>query len=454
MPLLRLRFYALTWLAAMAAWVLAERVGNGAFPSVAALSVGAPIALGLVLLASAPVFKRFDALLRLARDVDAIGERSLFVRRGDELTELRRILLEVKKRYADTSRRLLSQQNLSTRILDGMQEGIMLVDAERRVRLTNPALREMLLLRADCIGKPLLEVVRHAELDALLSKVGRAASQPGTPVSSEVELGGLTERRVLISASTMPGGDGGVLLVFIDVTALRKLETMRRDFVANVSHELRTPVTSVLSGAETLRGVLEQNPAKAASFVDIIERNAERLRLLIEDLLDLSRIEGKGLKLTPEPLRVQGVVQHVLALFRERADKRSITLCTDIPEDLKIVTDRRALEQVLTNLIENAVKYGKDGGKVTVSAAPAGPSSKAKISLSVHDDGAGIPAQHLPRLFERFYRVDAGRSRELGGTGLGLAIVKHLVEAMHGTIGVDSAEGEGTRFEMLLPREL
>ena len=198
--------------------------------------------------------------------------------------------------------------------------------------------------------------------------------------------------------------------------------------------------------------------AKRESFLDIIERNAERLRLLIEDLLDLSHIESKGIKLAPETLRVKSVVVHVLDLFRERAAKRGITLKTEIADDLVLVADRRAVEQVLTNLVDNAVKYGKDRGQVTVAASPATPfpgttaSASSKLSLSVHDDGAGVPKQHLPRLFERFYRVDSGRSRELGGTGLGLAIAKHLVEAMHGSIGVDSGEGDGTRFEVLLPR--
>lgn len=458
----------------MIAWIVGERVAEGTLPSLGALSIGSPIVLAVAIVASAPLFARLSAVVKLAREVDAPGaakgldgpgmtqgfdaglaQPALGGTAGGEggLDELRRILLDVKRRNAETSRLLLTQQNLSARIFDGMQEGVMLVDSHRRVLACNPALREMLLLRADSIGKPLIEVVRHAELDGLLSRVGKEAAPSG-----EIELSGLAPRRVLVSASALSGSDGSVLLVFFDVTALRKLESLRRDFVANVSHELRTPVTSVLSGAETLRTVLASDPSRAVPFLDIIERNAERLRLLIEDLLDLSHIESKGIKLAPEALRLKSVVVHVLDLFRERAAKRGITLKTDIADDLVLVADRRAVEQVLTNLVDNAVKYGKDRGQVTVAASPATPfpgttaSATSKLSLSVHDDGAGVPKQHLPRLFERFYRVDAGRSRELGGTGLGLAIAKHLVEAMHGSIGVDSGEGEGTRFEVLLPR--
>jgi len=454
LTLLRLRFIALAWLGAMVAWIVGERVAEGTLPGLGALSIGSPIVLALAVVASAPLFARLSSLVRLARDVDVAGVKNpLDGTSGpqtDELTELRRILLDVKRRHAETSRLLLTQQNLSARIFDGMQEGVMLVDANRRVLACNPALREMLLLRSDAIGKPLIEVVRHAELDGLLSRVGKEAAPSG-----EIELSGLAPRRVLVSASALTGSDGGVLLVFFDVTALRKLESLRRDFVANVSHELRTPVTSVLSGAETLRMVLASDPSRAEPFVDIIERNAERLRLLIEDLLDLSRIESKGIKLAPETLRLRSVVVHVLDLFRERAAKRGLDLRTEIAEDLVLFADRRAIEQVLTNLVDNAVKYGKDGGAVTVAASAAPPfpgNASSKISLSVHDDGPGVPKQHLPRLFERFYRVDAGRSRELGGTGLGLAIAKHLVEAMHGSIGVDSGDGDGTRFEVLLPR--
>ncbi len=444
MPLLRVRVVALAWLSAMLAWIVGERLTAGTLPTLGALSIGSPIVLALAIAASTPLFSRLTSIVELAREVDG-GSTS-----GSTggLEELRRILLDVKRRHAETSRLLLTQQDLSARIFDGMREGIMLLDAHRRVIACNPALRELLLLRADSIGKPLIEVVRHAELDGLLSRVGKEAAPSG-----EIELSGLAPRRVLVSASALSGSDGGVVLVFFDVTELRKLESLRRDFVANVSHELRTPVTSVLSGAETLRTVLASDPTHAAPFLDIIERNAERLRLLIEDLLELSKIESKGINLVPELLRVRNVTLHVLDLFRDRAKKRGISLRMNIADDLVLFADRRAFEQVLTNLVDNAVKYGKDDGHVTVAATVAAPfpGTASKLSLSVQDDGAGVPKQHLPRLFERFYRVDSGRSREFGGTGLGLAIAKHLVEAMQGSIGVDSDEGEGTRFEVLLP---
>jgi two-component system phosphate regulon sensor histidine kinase PhoR len=239
------------------------------------------------------------------------------------------------------------------------------------------------------------------------------------------------------------------LAVFVDVTALRKLETMRRDFVANVSHELRTPVSAVRSAAETVRKALETDPAAAGDFIDIIERQAQRLQRLIDDLLDLARIESRQLKLNVEPVPLPQVAGHMLSLFREAAQAKRIRLASQIPTDLPPArADRRALEQVLSNLIDNAVKYGSEGAQVTVTAD----AHNGALRVSVSDTGPGIEAKDLPRLFERFYRVDAGRSRELGGTGLGLSIVKHMVESMGGQVSVDSAPGRGTTFAFTIPR--
>ncbi len=248
-------------------------------------------------------------------------------------------------------------------------------------------------------------------------------------------------------------GEGGILTVFVDVTDLRRLESLRRDFVANVSHELRTPVTAVRSAAETLHvsALRDPNPEVAARFVGIIERNAERLQALIEDLLELSKLEAKEFKLRKDPVELPVVAGIVIGLFRERAQKKGIALRVDLPSGLPVVhTDQRALEQVLSNLVENAVKYCPTGASITLSAAADDRSARIRVT----DTGPGIPAKHLPRLFERFYRVDAGRSRELGGTGLGLSIVKHLVEAMGGTVTVDSQVGRGSKFEVTLPRRL
>jgi two-component system phosphate regulon sensor histidine kinase PhoR len=250
-----------------------------------------------------------------------------------------------------------------------------------------------------------------------------------------------------VRAAPLPGEEGTRLVVFRDVTDVRRLETMRRDFVANVSHELRTPVTAVRSAAETLQGGAADDPRARQKFLDAIARNAERLQRLIEDLLDLSKIESKQLALKTEPIDLQAITAHALGLVRERAEERGVRLVHAVGADVPhAMADRRALEQILANLLENAVKYCP-GATVTVRAA----ARDERVSVSIDDTGSGIAPQHVPRLFERFYRVDAGRSRDVGGTGLGLAIVKHLSEAMGGSVAVESVLGRGTTFTVTLP---
>jgi two-component system phosphate regulon sensor histidine kinase PhoR len=327
-------------------------------------------------------------------------------------------------------------------VLAGMREGVLLLDRSRRVALVNPALREMLLLGADVEGKSPLEVIRHGELVRLLNE----AEQEEGSASGEIDLGGLKPRRLLVHVVRIPGQEGGSLAVFVDVTHLRRLETLRRDFVANASHELRTPVAAISSAAETLESAITRDPEAAKDFVGMILRNAERLRNLVDDLLDLSRIESQDFAIRLELVKTDEIASAVLDLFRERASKKHIRLATEYGERCVAFADLRGLEHVLTNLIDNAVKYCPQGSTVTVRAATLGDA----VQVEVADDGPGIGKEHLPRLFERFYRVDPGRSRELGGTGLGLSIVKHLVEAMRGAISVESEPGKGTRFVVRL----
>jgi two-component system, OmpR family, phosphate regulon sensor histidine kinase PhoR len=364
---------------------------------------------------------------------------------ADELGDLGRALDQLARNLAAALDRLRREHDLLNRVLNGMREGVLLLDRQGRVVLANSALRDMLLLGPDVVGKSPLEVIRNAELKRTLDE---AAASDDT-VSGEIDLGDLKRRQVLVHAAALRGQPGGGLLaVFVDMTDLRRLETIRRDFVANVSHELRTPIATVRSAAETLRSALATRPDAAPEFVAIIERQSERLHWLVEDLLDLARIESKQFRLALEPVSLAPVVDHILSLFRERAHDKRIHLAMEIDRDLPSGhADRRALEQVLSNLLDNAVKYGTEGASVTVRAAQ----EADNLRVSIHDTGVGIDAQHLPRLFERFYRVDPGRSRDVGGTGLGLSIVKHLVEAMDGRVGVESAPGEGTTFSFTLP---
>jgi signal transduction histidine kinase len=227
---------------------------------------------------------------------------------------------------------------------------------------------------------------------------------------------------------------------------LQRLMTVRRDFVANVSHELRTPVTSIQGYAETLLRK-DPKPEKRAQFLEIIFRQSQRIGGLVEQLLALSELEARDKDLKREDLELVAIARHVRETVVGKAEKRQMTVNVDVPDDLHVLGDPEGVERALLNLVDNAVKYGKESGVVEIRAKREG----GEVVIEVQDDGEGIEAQHLPRLFERFYRVDAGRSRDRGGAGLGLAIVKHLVESMDGTITVESTVGVGTTFRVTLP---
>ncbi|HEY8086846.1 MAG TPA: ATP-binding protein [Polyangiaceae bacterium] len=411
--------------------------------------IGSGLALGLALVLSNLVAKRMSSAVgQLTEVARRMSEGDLAVRTRleghDELAELGHGLDRLAGSLARTLGELRAERDLQGRILEAMQEGVVVLDDDGRIVLVNPAVRSMLLLGADSVGKLLLETVRNAQLDDLVED---ARVDPGThPV--ELELPGLKPRRLLVHASALRGDDGGLLFVFVDVTEVRRLESLRRDFVANASHELRTPVAAVRSATETLRNGALDDPGAAIRFVDIIDRNAARLQSLVEDMLELSKLESNEFKLKRERVELASVVPIVLGLFRERAEKKGVRLTSQTdPAATAIEGDRRAVEHVLSNLVDNAVKYCPTGTRVVVSATE----QDGRIQLVVSDDGPGIPAEHLPRVFERFYRVDAGRSRELGGTGLGLSIVRHMVEAMRGKVSVVSEVGRGSTFTVSLP---
>jgi len=361
----------------------------------------------------------------------------------DDLAELGYALDRVAGGLAASLGALRAERDLQKRILEAMHEGVVVVDRDGRIVLVNPALRSMLLLGADAVGKLLIETVRHAQLDTMLDEAREADDHP-----VEIELPGLKPRRVLVQAAPLLGEEEGLLFVFVDVTELRRLESLRRDFVANASHELRTPIAAVRSATETLRWGALEDPVAAIRFLDIIERNAQRLQSLVEDMLELSKLESNEFKLKRERVELERVVPIVLGLFRERAEKKGVRLAAELPAALPAVEgDARALEHVLSNLVDNAVKYCPSGARILVRAAR----EDGRVRLVVTDTGPGIAPEHLQRIFERFYRVDAGRSRELGGTGLGLSIVKHMVEAMRGKVAVESAVGQGSTFTVSLP---
>jgi two-component system phosphate regulon sensor histidine kinase PhoR len=400
-------------------------------------------ALGLSSLASHWTRRRIGALAAIARRM-AAGDEAIRARSPSlgSIGELSKALDELADSLFSALRELRTERDQLTSVLETLQEGVLVLDGQGRIEGANPALREMLLLPPEILGRPPLEVVRSSELQQLIE---RAREEPA---SAELELAsGLKPCRVAARAAPLTGAARGTLVTLVDVTNVRRLESMRRELVANVSHELRTPIASIRSAAETLSGPALRDPPAASRFVAIIERNSQRMQQLVDDLLDLARLDAKELKLQLEPIEAAEAIEQAIVLLHEKAERRRVSIEAIAEKPLAVQADRRALDQALANLIDNAVKYCPEGSRVVVRAAKA----SGRVRLAVEDSGPGIEARHLPRLFERFFRVDPGRSRELGGTGLGLSIVKHLVEAMGGTVGVESAPGHGSTFWLQLP---
>ena len=336
---------------------------------------------------------------------------------------------------AERSQRALAHERaLLATVAEGLTQGVIAVDAEHRIELLNDAAREMLGVSSSPVGEPLIEFVRVPQVFALLDSDEEA--------TAEVDLA--SGRRALIRLARKWGAEGRVLLLE-DVTKVRKLETVRRDFVANVSHELRTPVAVIRANAETLLAGAKDDPAIAGKLVDGLHRNAERLARILADLLDLSRLDAGQYRLELAPVAVRAVADQALSAI-DRG--RGVEVAIDIPDGLSVQADRKALDQILVNLIDNGVKYTREGGHVWVDARDDGD----RVRIEIRDDGPGIAEKHRARVFERFYRADPGRSREAGGTGLGLSIVKHLVESMRGEVGVLPNEPTGTIFWLRLPK--
>jgi two-component system phosphate regulon sensor histidine kinase PhoR len=414
------------------------------------LFAGSAIALLTALLASLLVARLATRPVAELTDVAramAAGDyqRRAHVQRPDEIGALAEAMNQLARELHATMGRLGEERDLLTAILDGMQEGVLVVAPDETVLRVNPALLRTLGVGADARGRSVLAATRLPEL----AEAAAECLREGAVVSRELATRTVPPRIVMVLiAPLVPQGRArqGAVAVFHDLTAIRRLERVRRDFVSNVSHELRTPVSALRGAAETLlEGALEDRE-RARSFVDLIHRHAERLSRLIADLLDLSRLESGEVQLAPETVDLGLAARQVVEMLAEPARAKGLTVLQSI-SGLAVFADPRAVEQVLLNLLDNAVRYTPGGGRVTLSAAR----EDAAVRVSVVDTGPGIAPQHLPRLFERFYRVDAGRSREVGGTGLGLAIVKHLVEAMGGEVRVESALGVGSTFSFRLP---
>jgi two-component system phosphate regulon sensor histidine kinase PhoR len=387
-------------------------------------------------------------LRRLGEAVAAIAAGQLERRApGSRRDEMGRIAEGINRIAEDLRKRLdlaTAERERLAAVLAGMAEGVLVLDAAGRTVLANPRLREFFGVRGKVEGRLPLEVIRRAEVDEALREAGCEA-----PVVHEIEGVGPHALTLRVHAIGFPaqGERLGTVAVFHDISELRRLESMRREFVANVSHELRTPLTAIRGYAETLAGG-GVPPERERAFLAVILRHAERLGALIEDLLQLSRIESRELELDLAPVDVAALAAGTLRDLEPRLAERRLSARVEGAGAPPARADRRSLEQILLNLLDNAVKYTEPGGAITVRVESRG----AQVRVEVEDTGIGIPRADLPRIFERFYRVDKARSRELGGTGLGLSIVKHLVQAQGGEVDVESELGRGTRVSFTLPR--
>jgi two-component system phosphate regulon sensor histidine kinase PhoR len=350
---------------------------------------------------------------------------------------------ELQRRHQQTTVDAKAQQQV---LFNSMLEGLLLLDRNRRIYLANRAFKNLFGLKTELRGKTVMEALRVHELAALVERV----ESDGQVFDYELKLPELSERWLQVNAAVISNSAGereGMILVFHDLTRLKQLERTREEFVANVSHELRTPLSLIKGYVETLLDGARNDPVVTERFLKIIERNASRLDLLIQDLLAISALESGRITLNLQPVLLRPLAEKVLADLKARTDAKGVKLVNDLPE-LTAMADADRLEQVLANLVDNAIKYGRADGTVIVGGQK---TDADKIEIFVQDDGPGIPPESLDRVFERFYRVDKARSREQGGTGLGLSIVKHIVQSHGGKVWVKSEPGKGATFLFTLP---
>jgi two-component system phosphate regulon sensor histidine kinase PhoR len=361
-------------------------------------------------------------------------------------TRLRRESEEDKLPETEAAIDSIARDSLFEGTLSGMREGLVVVDLDMRVVASNPSARRLFHSSFSNLNRQrLTQLTRNpaiygAFLDALQGK-----ERSGVKVETFGQDRRIFDLRVVPLNNNETGKAEGAIGVFFDITRLEKLERVRQEFLSNVSHELRTPLTSIMAFIETLESG-EANHEDTQRFLEIIRKNAARVNHLIDDILELSAIEAGTVRVTPESVPLGELVEDVFGSLTTKANSQSIELINNVDSEARVHADVSRLEQMLTNLVDNAIKFNREGGKVVVSYEDG-----ERSRIRVEDTGEGIPTQHIERLFERFYRVDRARSREMGGTGLGLAIVKHLARAHGGEVTVESRLGEGSVFVIELP---
>ena len=401
---------------------------------------------------------------RVTRPIDELRAAAARLAGGDtttavpatevaELADLATALSRLRAQLVERGLTIGRQGTQQEAVLGSMIEGVLAVDARQRLLGINRAAADLLDVDPDeSAGRLLIDVIRNPDL----RRFALTAIDCRAPVEDDLVLHGPRDRTIRLRGTALrdASGEGGAVIVLNDVTEMKRLEHVRRDFVANVSHELKTPIASIKGFVETLLDGAMDDPADNSRFLGIVARQADRLAAIVDDLLALSRIEqseGAG-NLPVETVPVASILTAVTLDCGPRAADRSIRLEVDCPANLAATLNAALVEQAVINLVDNALKYSESGKTVWLSAAASEPPGPRELVLCVRDEGCGIEPIHLPRLFERFYRVDKARSRNLGGTGLGLSIVKHIVQAHTGAVSVDSEPGVGTTFTIRLPR--
>jgi two-component system phosphate regulon sensor histidine kinase PhoR len=407
-----------------------------------AFAITALLSLALSSSLAGPLEEVMDSARRFA--AGDLGARAR-VRRGDELGELARILNHSADQLQARLTEIARDRGRTEAILSAVEDGLLAVDHRGVVILANPTLSRNLGV-LDPVGRHYLEVLRQSEVGQVLEEVLRTGRRRAVEVTLHH-----VRRSYALTGAPFPGVEGtppGAVLTFHDVTERRRVDQIRRDFVANASHELRTPLTSIRGFVEALEDGALADASHAGRFLGKIRVHADRMAALVADLLELSRLEAGERPPQWESVAPGDLLEDVVATLVDLARAKDMSLTQRLDDAPPVVTDADRLRRILENLLENALKYTPDGGHVEVRARKG---EEGAVLFEVEDDGPGIAAEHLPRIFERFYRVDKARSRELGGTGLGLAIVKHLAEGMGATVTVESRAGKGTCFRVHVP---
>lgn len=419
--------------------------GDAGVATIFAIFAALLASLAVSLMISRPLLEMSAAARQIA---SGNFSKKALVNTKDEVGDLARALNEMSDQISAKVGSISYEKAKLETVLESMFEGIMLTDEKGEIQLTNPSLGKLFFIDSSPEGRRPIEVIRNNVVQEIVDKI----LHEGRPlITVEVMTSIPEEKTIMINGVPIMrnGSVEGAVLVFHDVTELRRLEEIRKDFVANVSHELRTPISSIKGYAETILDGKVDDIETIREFAGIIYQDSNRLANLINDILDLSKLESGKVEMEVASLDVAPVVSRCLSVLDRQAKAKALSIAVDIPKDLpKVMADEKRLAQIFLNLLDNAVKYTPDGGSIKISAHPL----KGFNQIDISDTGIGILEKDIPRIFERFYRVDKGRSRELGGTGLGLSIVKHIVQSHNGRIWVQSTPGKGSTFSFTIPQ--